>query len=48
VSSVAAPSLVQNIKGDARLEVVFDSLRGRLLARMKAGALELPLLPRSE
>ena len=46
MSSVAAPSLVENIKDDARLHLVFDSLRGRLLARMKAGALELPLLPR--
>jgi putative nucleotidyltransferase with HDIG domain len=37
---------VENIRGDARLEGVFDNLRARLLARMKAGALELPLLPR--
>jgi putative nucleotidyltransferase with HDIG domain len=45
VNSLQAPQLLETFKGDARLEAMVDSLRGRLLERIKADALELPLLP---
>jgi putative nucleotidyltransferase with HDIG domain len=45
VNSLLAAQLMETFKGDVRLEAVVGTLRARLLERIKADALELPLLP---
>jgi putative nucleotidyltransferase with HDIG domain len=45
VGSLLAPQIADSFRGDPRLEAVVGSLRDRLLERMNADALELPLLP---
>jgi putative nucleotidyltransferase with HDIG domain len=45
VSSLTAPEIVETLQGDLRLEGVVATLRHGILARMRADALDLPLLP---